>query len=157
MVDRYLTHEFQGHAAEGNHRRCVSIIAEMEVLTFAIVSSSLHSIVLHIESIRTSKEYSFSSQTMPLDLIFFRCVAVSSVLRTHLPQASDCGIDAAAYGALLHACALSPEVSPPHDWALSTLETMQVMRNCLLQALQHWLAELCVRLIHRFAVKRHHP
>jgi hypothetical protein len=41
-------------------------------------------------------------------------------------QAGSVAVDAAAYGALLLACAMSPDVSPPHDWALSTLETMQV-------------------------------
>ena len=42
-------------------------------------------------------------------------------------QAGSVRVDSAALSALLHACALSPDVSPPHDWALSTLETMQVL------------------------------
>ena len=78
---------FQAYAAQGNHRRCVSIIAEMEVL--------------------------FLNST---------CYKLCS----YPSQASNVAVDSAAYGALLTACALSPDASPPHDWALSTLETMQV-------------------------------
>lgn len=88
----HLTQEFQSYGADGNHRRCVSIIAEMEVLTFACHP--------HL---------------------------ASCTLYTYLPQACNCPVDAAAYGGLLYACAMSPDVSPPHDWALSTLETMQVL------------------------------
>ena len=47
---------------------------------------------------------------------------------SHPLQASSVSVEAKAYGALLNACVVSLDVSPPHDWALSTLETMQVLR-----------------------------
>ncbi len=70
MVDRYLNQIFQVHAAEGKHRRCISIIAEMEVSIFAIVPSLLHHVVLHTASIRTSKEHSCSYSIIQLGLVF---------------------------------------------------------------------------------------
>ena len=63
-------------------------------------------------------------------------------------QASNVAVDSAAYGALLTACALSPDASPTHDWALSTLETMQVcvliFTPHLLNMLSIWHLILCV-------------
>ena len=47
---------------------------------------------------------------------------------SHPLQASSVSVEAKAYGSLLNACVMSLDVSPPHDWALSTLETMQVLR-----------------------------